>query len=104
VPSSRTRPPCHLPFGDYRAETAAGINLFDLLGHGWDVERAAGVRFECPDVVWAAGLDAARSVIGERRDPRHYAPEIPVAPDAPARTRLLGYLGRAEDQSNWPGW
>jgi uncharacterized protein (TIGR03086 family) len=91
---------CQLPFGAYRAESAAGINLFDLLGHGWDVEQATGLRFACPDEVWAAGFDAARSVIGERRDLRHYAPEIPVGPDAPARIRLLRYLGRSEDQPN----
>jgi len=85
---------CHLPFGSFPAAIAAGINLFDLLGHGWDVEMATGTAFRCPDAVWAAGLAAARQVIGPERDARHYAPELPAPPGASARIRLLRYLGR----------
>lgn len=85
---------CHLPFGTFPAELAAGINLFDLLAHGWDVDRATGATFTCSSTAWAAGLDAARRVIGERRDPRHYASEVPVDPGASARVRLLCFLGR----------
>lgn len=86
---------CHLPFGTFTAEQAAGINLFDLLAHGWDVAQPVGAVFTCPDTVWDAGLRAARHVIGERRDPGHYAPELPAPPGAPARIRFLRYLGRA---------
>lgn len=85
---------CRLPFGTFPADVAAGINLFDLLGHGWDLEVATRIPFRCPDPLWATGLEAARTVIGSRRDPRHYAPELPVPPGASPRMRLLAYLGR----------
>lgn len=88
---------CHLPFGTFTAEQAAGINLFDLLAHGWDIAQPTGAAFACPDGTWETGLDAARHVIGERRDPVHYAPELPTPPDAPSRVRFLRYLGRAAD-------
>jgi uncharacterized protein (TIGR03086 family) len=86
---------CHLPFGTFTAELAAGINLFDLLAHGWDIHQATGATFSCPRTTWIAGLDAAQRVIGEQRDPNHYAPELPTPPGAPAQLRLLRYLGRA---------
>lgn len=84
---------CRLPFGTYPAEVVAGLNLFDVLAHTWDV----GVTPDVPDTVWRCGLDAARIVIGTTRDLRHYAPAIDVAPDAALSAQLLAFLGR--DQS-----
>ena len=69
--------PCHLPFGRFPAGLAAGINLFDVLAHTWDIAAATGVTLECPDDLWQAGLEAAQAVIGPGRDPRQYAPERP---------------------------
>jgi uncharacterized protein (TIGR03086 family) len=86
---------CHLPFGTVTADLAAGINLFDLLAHGWDIHRATGAAFSCPPMAWRTGLDAARRVIGEPRDPRHFAPKVPARPGASAQVQLLGHLGRA---------
>jgi uncharacterized protein (TIGR03086 family) len=88
--------PCHLPFGTFPAGLAAGINLFDVLAHTWDIAAATGVTLECPDELWQAGLEAARAVIGPGRDPRQYAPEIPVAAAASPRQRFLAFTGRAE--------
>lgn len=93
---------CHLPFGTFTAEQAAGINLFDLLAHGWDIDQAVGVIFVCPDTAWEVGLSAARRVIGEQRDPRHYAPGLPSPPDASAQIRFLRYLGRAARTDTYP--
>jgi len=39
--TDRTRV-CHLSFGDFEAETAAGINLVDVLAHGWDISPLQG--------------------------------------------------------------
>ena len=39
---------------------------------------------------------AAGAVIGPGRDPRQYAPEIPVAAAASPRQRFLAFTGRAE--------
>jgi uncharacterized protein (TIGR03086 family) len=88
--------PCHLPFGTFPAGLAAGINLFDVIAHTWDIAAATGVTLECPDELWQAGLEAARAVIGPGRDPRQYAPEIPVAAAASPRQRFLAFTGRAE--------
>jgi uncharacterized protein (TIGR03086 family) len=85
---------CHLPFGIFRAEMAAGINLVDVLAHGWDIGSFRGRAFRCDDAVWSIGLEVARKLIGQRRDPRHYGHEIGVAATAPAEMRFLGYLGR----------
>ena len=86
---------CHLPFGTFPASLAAGINLFDVLAHTWDIAATAGVALECPDELWQGGLEAARTVIGPVRDPRQYAPEIPVAETASPRQRFLAFTGRA---------
>ncbi|HMH35693.1 MAG TPA: maleylpyruvate isomerase family mycothiol-dependent enzyme, partial [Streptosporangiaceae bacterium] len=55
--------PCHLPFGTFPASLAAGINLFDVLAHTWDIAAVTGVALECADDLWQAGLEAARAVI-----------------------------------------
>jgi uncharacterized protein (TIGR03086 family) len=87
---------CHLPFGVFPADLAAGINLFDVLAHTWDIATATGVTWQCGDDLWSAGLRAARTVIGSSRDLRHYAAEIPVNAAASARQQFLAYLGRSE--------
>jgi len=86
---------CHLPFGTFPASLAAGISLFDVLAHTWDIAAATGASLCCSDDLWIAGLDAARAVIGPARDPRHYAAEITAGPGASPRQRFLGFLGRA---------
>lgn len=88
--------PCHLLFGTFPASLAAGINLFDVLAHTWDIAAATGVALECPDDIWQAGLEAARTVIGPGRDPGQYAPEVPVTLAASPRQRFLAFTGRAE--------
>jgi uncharacterized protein (TIGR03086 family) len=85
---------CHLPFGVVSSETAVGINLVDVLAHGWDVGEFGDVVFSCPDEVWRTGLTMARRLIGDDRDPLHYGPEVIVPDDAPTQRRFLGYLGR----------
>jgi len=91
---------CHLSFGTFPADVAAGINLFDVLAHTWDIATAARVLLACRDDLWMAGLEAARKVIGPGRDARHYAEEIPVGAAASPRQRFLAFLGRPE--SLWP--
>lgn len=85
---------CTLPFGVFPSDAAAGINLFDALAHSWDMATAVGVAFECSDALWSVGLDSARRVIDDRRDPGHYAPAAPVDPGAGPREQFLGFLGR----------
>jgi uncharacterized protein (TIGR03086 family) len=37
---------CHLPFGTFSAEMAAGIDLVDVLAHGWDIGPFRGGTFQ----------------------------------------------------------
>ena len=87
---------CHLSFGTFSSHTVAGINLFDVLAHTWDIASVVGRELECPDDLWKAAHEAARELIGQHRDPSNYADEIRTPPTASARSRFLGYLGRAD--------
>jgi uncharacterized protein (TIGR03086 family) len=85
---------CRLPFGTFTADAAAGINLFDVLAHTWDVAAVIGMHLDEHLDLWTAGLDAAREVIGPTRDPLHYATELPISNTAPSMQRFLAFLGR----------
>jgi uncharacterized protein (TIGR03086 family) len=86
---------CQLPFGTFPARLAAGINLVDVLAHGWDVGPLGGEAFRCPDEVWDLGLVMARTTIGPERDLRHFAPEVEVPVTCPPQVRFLAFLGRS---------
>ena len=88
---------CRLGFGVFPAETAAGINLFDVLAHTWDIAATIPIDLDEDNELWAAGLDAARDVLGSARDPIHYAPEIPIPAEAPAMHHFLAFLGRVAE-------
>jgi hypothetical protein len=85
---------CHLSFGTFSADAAAGINLFDVLAHTWDIARSDAPLDE-DDVLWEIGLAAARRVVGPDRDANHYGPELHAAPTASAMERFLALLGRS---------
>jgi uncharacterized protein (TIGR03086 family) len=85
---------CHLPFGTFSAEVAAGINLFDVLAHTWDIATPLGLSWHCPDSVWAAGLDAAIAAIGDERNRDQYEEQHPTGLGDPPDVRLLCFLGR----------
>jgi uncharacterized protein (TIGR03086 family) len=89
---------CHLRFGTFPADIAAGVNLFDVLAHTWDVGAVTGLRLDCADGLWKMGLDAAREVVGSVRDPAHYGPELPTDPGDPPAVRFLRFLGRDPDR------
>ena len=91
--TDRTRV-CHLTFGSFEAEAAAGINLVDVLAHGHDVSPQNDRCFVCRDELWRIGLAEALAFIGPDRDPRHYEPELVPRPHANAQERFLAYLGR----------
>jgi uncharacterized protein (TIGR03086 family) len=86
---------CHLPFGTFPAGVAAGINLVDVLAHGWDVGCLGGSVFTCPDEVWSLGLGMAREYLGTQRASRPFDPEIAIATDASPERCFLAYVGRA---------
>lgn len=85
---------CHLPFGTFPAEIAAGINLFDVLAHTWDIAAATDIELDGDEDLWTAGLVSAQRVIGPARDLLHYGAEVAVSEGAPAMMSFLAFLGR----------
>jgi uncharacterized protein (TIGR03086 family) len=75
-----------------------GMALGELVVHGWDLARAAGVDVEWPQPVAEAVLEAVRGMAEQGRGMGVFGPEVPVAEDAPALDRALGLSGRD------PGW
>jgi len=84
---------CCLPFGTFSADLAAGINLFDLLAHTWDIAAAVSRPVDCPDQLWEVALRAAVAVIGPNRDLGQYGPIVALGTTS-SRLRFLGFLGR----------
>jgi len=85
---------CRLPFGRFTARQAAGINLFDVLAHTWDVATAVGLTVVCPDELWDAALAAAADTLGRDRDHRHYGPAVASPVGGSPMVCFLHYLGR----------
>ncbi|MEP6623911.1 MAG: TIGR03086 family metal-binding protein [Acidimicrobiia bacterium] len=82
-------------FGPSTFESAIDrFACFDLVVHRWDLARATGGD-ETIDPVDAERVIAGASAFGPAlRSPGVCGPEVSVAPDADAPTRMLGLLGR----------
>jgi len=67
---------------------------FDLVVHGWDLARAAGLDETIPpeDLTWVAGR--AEQMGDNLRLANVCGPEVEVPPDADEQTKVLGILGR----------
>lgn len=76
------------------ASTFRTFYCFDLVVHGWDIARAAGLDETIPD----QDLELLETVIAQLGDAIHMdgvcGPAVDVAPDADRRTRVLAALGR----------
>lgn len=74
--------------------TMADFYGWDLIVHGWDVARASGQEWQVSDddIAWLGST--ADGWGGALRGEGICGPEVPVAPNAPARDRLLARLGR----------
>jgi uncharacterized protein (TIGR03086 family) len=93
---------CDTPMGRVSvAEHVDGVVSADLVLHGWDLARAAGLD----DTFAPDELDrmwpAMQHIPDEMRIPEHFGPgvivfgpEVAVADDASVQDRLLGKLGR----------
>lgn len=81
--------------GTTRLDDAVDRSLsFDLVIHGWDLARAAGLDARIPlaDVVWAT--EQARSFGPTLQSSGLCAPPVHLRPGADAQTRLLALVGR----------
>jgi uncharacterized protein (TIGR03086 family) len=69
------------------------INLVDTVVHGWDLAKATGQNTEIPEDVAEAALAFTTKMMkkGQRIG---FDDPVPVADDASATDRLVGWLGR----------
>lgn len=76
------------------AATADAFLGLDLVIHGWDIAKAAGLDDTIPSEDVAELLPLVRSLGDNLRQPNVCGPEVPVLDDTDDQTKLLGILGR----------
>ena len=77
---------------------AFAMVLGEYLVHGWDLATAVGAPWTPPERACETALEFFRGmVLPEYRGDEggFFGAEVPVAADAPARERLLGFAGRS---------
>jgi uncharacterized protein (TIGR03086 family) len=77
------------------AATADQFLGLDLVVHGWDIARGAGLDDTIPAEDVDELLPMIRKLGDNIRRPNVCGPEVPVPDDADDQTKLLGLLGRA---------
>ena len=79
------------------SEVLGVVALDELVMHGWDLARATGQDFACDEASAEAVLGFTRMTAepGEAAGREGlFGPVVPVAEDAPALDRALGFAGR----------
>ncbi|OLT14529.1 TIGR03086 family protein [Pseudonocardia sp. CNS-139] len=79
------------------APMIGGMVLGELVVHGWDLARAAGVRPEWPDGVLAPARDAVAGMAEQGRAMGVFGPEVAVPADAGLLAATLALTGRDPD-------
>lgn len=83
------------PLGSFPAPVALAVYAGELTAHGWDLAAALGRVDALDQDLAAACLGPIRGFLpAEPRDAMPFGPVVPVADDAPAYDRLLGWYGR----------
>ena len=75
-------------------EGVDGFLNFDLVVHGWDLARAAGVDETVDPDDAQRILDRAAALGDMMRRSGAIGPEVEAPPDADVQTRMLAFLGR----------
>jgi len=75
-------------------DTIVLVGALEIAVHGWDVATATGQHCTLPEDLAARLYDVALAVVTTDERGRRFAAAVPVAPSAPASTRLLAHLGR----------
>jgi uncharacterized protein (TIGR03086 family) len=73
---------------------ALGIAFVDQLVHGWDLAQATGQDATMPEDLAEAALAMVDGRMPDDQRGTFFKPAVPVAGDASAQARLLGYGGR----------
>jgi uncharacterized protein (TIGR03086 family) len=71
-----------------------GIAFADVLVHGWDLARAAGVDDTMPAGLAEAAYQAIHGKFTDEQREGTFGPEVTVDDDASAQDKLLAYTGR----------
>ena len=102
---SGARPPATVTMGGVVVPTGVVVRAaaLEIATHGWDVACATGRPVPIPDALAVELLRAAGELIADADRPTRFAPALDAAPGASAADRLLGYLGRAPDQTGMTG-
>lgn len=66
----------------------------DVFMHSWDLARAGGRQPDLDEEHAAMLLAGMQPMEDALRSSGHYGPAVPVADDAPAVERLMGFIGR----------
>lgn len=89
---------CRLSFGHFDGRTAAAINAFDVMVHGWDLARGLGTVYEIPNDLATLGLQIAEVLVTPIAQQRgQYQTPQPVNDSASPAQRLLTRTGRRID-------
>ena len=75
----------------------AAVNRFlcmDLVVHGWDLARAAGLNDHIDPQDLVRVSEQAMALGDKLRTPRAFGPEVETAADADEQTKVLALLGR----------
>jgi uncharacterized protein (TIGR03086 family) len=93
VPAGR---PVRIASNDVPQEMAFAVTLMEYVTHGLDLAAATGQAAPFDDAVLETTLAAARTTLPPRYRGagKAFGDEVPVADDAPAVDRLLGFMGR----------
>jgi uncharacterized protein (TIGR03086 family) len=83
----------HLSFGDTPARVYAEQMLLDLVVHGWDLARGAGLDERMEPAAVRQALAYAEAHAGGLAGSGLFAEPVPVSSEDP-QDRLLGLLGR----------
>ena len=67
---------------------------FDLVVHGWDLARAAGLVYRMPAEEIPRIRDVAEALGPALRSPQAFGPEVEAPPGADEQAELLAFLGR----------
>lgn len=83
-----------MPVGQVTGEQAVSLITADAATHAWDIAKGADVDFAMSDDMAEWVLTTWHAVITPEARSGRFAAIVPVAADAPALDRMLGFTGR----------